>query len=165
SLVLSKSKSSEHVQVETLYLLIALKEMGREYRLDETVLQDYFNINPKDGPCNLNYFSISVLLFYIENKVRYNKLKDFLKTHIKKKFDEVRGKNRGKTTELTLLLFDLLTCPYIEESFKKDLLSLYGVDDESVQTSIIKKKKYWFVQWTEFDFVKVLDEKRSEEVY
>src|SRR5208283_2375750 len=122
SLMLSKSKSSEHMQVETLYLLIALKEMGREYRLDETVLQDYFNINPKDGPCNLNYFSISVLLFYIENKVRYNKLKDFLKTHIKKKFDEVRGKNRGKTTELTLLLFDLLTCPSIENKVRYNKL-------------------------------------------
>lgn len=164
SLVLNKSKNSEHVQVETLYLLIALKEMGRDYRVDE-VLYDYFNINRKDGTCNLNYFSISVLLFYIENRVRYNNLRDILKTHIMEKFKKVRKENRGKMTELTLLLFDLLACPYFEEPYKKELLSLYGIDEASVQTGIIYKRNCWFTQWTEFDFVKVLDEKRSEEVY
>lgn len=165
SLVLNKSKSSKHIQVETLYLLIALKEMGRDYRVDETVLYDYFNINRKDGTCNLNYFSISVLLFYIENKVRYNNLKNVLKSHIRGKFKKVRKENRDKMTELTLLLFDLLACPYLDESYKKELLSLFGIDKESVQTGITKKRKYWFTQWTDFDFVKVLDEKRGEEVY
>lgn len=167
SLVLSKNKSSEHVQVETLYLLIALKELGREYKIDEKVLCDYFNINSKEKKCNsnLNYLSIVVLLFYIENKVRYNELKDVIKTHIKERFKEVRGENRGKTTELTLLLFDLLVCPYLDMGYKKSLLALYGIDKEKVKIGIIKKRKYWFTKWSEFNFSKELEAKRSEEVY
>lgn len=166
-LVLEKNKSSEYTQVETLYLLIALKELGKEYRLDEKVLSKYFHIDieKKKGNTNLNYFSIVVLLFYIENKHRYKKLKDILKTYIKKKIEEVRKENRSKTTELTLLLFDLLACPYLEIPYKKELLSLYEISDEPLQTGIIEKRKYWFTKWTDFDFSKGLEAKKSQEVY
>ena len=46
-LVLKKYKSSEHTQVETLYLLIALKELGREYRIDEELLCKHYGIDLK----------------------------------------------------------------------------------------------------------------------
>lgn len=160
-------KSSDYIQVETLYLLIALKELGRLYRLDKAVLYDYFGIEFKTGKCrsNLNYFSIVVLLFYIGNKVRYNDLKVVIKAHIKERFGEVSKQNRGKSTELTLLLFDLLVCPYLDESYKNELLSLYGINKKKIQAGVIEKRKYWFTKWTEFNFGEELEEKRGEEVY
>ncbi len=164
SLVLWKNKNSEFTQVETLYLLIALKELGKGYRLDESVLGKYFDIdlNKKRFGYELNYFSISVLLFYIENRSRYATLKEILKEHVKAKFEK---NNKLKMAELTFLLFDLLSCPYIDEGFKKDLLTKYNVTDNVVQTAILNRKELWFTKWTDFDFSKELEAKKSQEVY
>ena len=68
-------------------------------------------------------------------------------------------------TELTFLLFDLLSCPYIDEGFKKDLLVRYDITDASDQDKILNRKEYWFTKWTDFDFGKELEAKKSQEVY
>lgn len=168
-LVLKKYKSSEHTQVETLYLLIALKELGREYRIDEDVMCKHYGINLKKRKCenHLNYFSIVVLLFYIENKKRYAKTKSIIKAHILKKFEMISAENRGKTTELTLLLFDLLVCPFLNRDFKNKLLTLYRVPTREgrLRTAIIEQRDYWFTKWSGFDFRKALAAKKSQEVY
>jgi hypothetical protein len=59
-----KNRASEDTQVETLQLLIALAEIGKDYWLDDRVLRGYFGIDEdKSGnliaPKALNYFSIS----------------------------------------------------------------------------------------------------------
>ena len=76
--VLRKNKSDKYTQVETLYLLIALSELGKDYWLEQEVLADYLNINYDSERSEfiecpeLNYFSITVLLFYMRKKVRYS---------------------------------------------------------------------------------------------
>ena len=163
SLVLGKNKNSKYTQVETLYLLIALKELGREYRLDESVLCKYFGVFDKyKFSYDLNYFSITVLLFYIENLTRYATFKEALKEQIKPKFEK---KNKLRMAELTFLLLDLLSCPYIDDGFKKDLLVGYDITDASDQDKILKRKDCWFTKWTDFDFSKALEAKKSQEVY
>jgi hypothetical protein len=164
SLVLWKNKNSEYTQVETLYLLIALKELGKGYRLDESVLSKYFDvdIDKKKLAYDLNYFSITVLLFYIENRTRYASFKNILKEHIKSKFEK---NNNSKIAELTFLLFDLLSCPYIDDGFKKDLLARYNITDDLQQNAMLKRTEYWFTKWTDFDFGKELEAKKSQEVY
>ncbi|MCB9772256.1 MAG: RNA-directed DNA polymerase [Candidatus Omnitrophica bacterium] len=166
-LVLRKNRSSKHTQVETLYLLIALKELGREYRLEEFLLGKYFDINIKEEKClyDLNYFTITVLLFYIEGKSRYNKIREIIKTHITHKFEKVPLNKRIITTELVFLLFDLLSCPYLDEAFKKNLLVYYDITDASQQNNLLSRKGYWFTKWSDFDFGKELEAKRSQEVY
>lgn len=167
SFILNKNKSHEHIQVETLYLLIMLKELGKEYKLDQQVLCNYFNINSEKKKCksDLNYLSITVLLFYIENKVRYNNLKNILMAYVIRKFEGFKRENKGKITELTLLLFDLIVCPYLEVDYRKSLLDLFGINDEAKKVGIINKRKYWFTKWSRFNFGKELEAKRSEEVY
>lgn len=166
-LVLWKNKNSEYTQIETLYLLIALKELGREYRLDESILCKYFDLNLKTKKVryDFNYFSISVLLFYIENKPRYSAFKNVLKKHIKHKFKKINKNNRLKMAELIILLFDLLACPYLDDDFKKDLLSYYDIMDASEQNQILGRRGYWFTKWDDFDFGKELEAKKSQEVY
>lgn len=169
-LVLKKYKSAEHTQVETLYLLIALKELGREYRIDEELLCRHYGIDLKQRKCenHLNYFSVVVLLFYIENKKRYFRTKSIIKKHVLEKFETVSAENRGKTTELTLLLFDLLVCPYLDRPFKYKLFDLFGYGGRAnrvLRTNIINKREYWFTKWTDFDFGKELEAKKSQEVY
>jgi hypothetical protein len=77
SLVLNKNRHTENTQVESLYLLTSLRDLGREYRLDQDTLREYFNIkiDEESGkdifPYYFNFWSISVLLFYIRDLVRY----------------------------------------------------------------------------------------------
>jgi len=168
---LQKNKSLEHTQVETLYLLIALGELGKEYWLDADVLRQYVCIekNEETGELSfngsLNYFAIIVLLFYMKNKKRYSLLRTFLQDHIRLRFNEVSNKNIGKSTELVFLLFDIITCPYIPLNFKQEMLTLHGVTDPTLQLEIIEFRKYWFTKWTDFKFGKELDAKHSQEVY
>ncbi len=164
SLVLWKNKNSEFTQVETLYLLIAMKELGKGYRIDEVVLCKYFDVDLGQKKFNyeLNYFSISVLLFYIESRARYSTLKEMLKEHIKAKFEK---SNRLKMAELTFLLFDLLSCPYVDKDFKRIILTKYNVTDTAIQDAILARNEIWFTKWTDFDFSKELEAKKSQEVY
>lgn len=170
SFILAKNKAAEDTQVETLQLLIALAEIGKEYWLDDRVLRQYFGID--EDNCgklivtrSLNYFSIVVLLFYMKNKKRYDKLRLCLQDHILEKFHEIPKMNRGKNTELVLLLFDALACPNLPDTFKRELLTLNGVSKKDLQRAIIEKEENWFTRWTDFDFGYALDAKRSREVY
>lgn len=72
---LHKNKTVKHTQVETLYLLIALGELGNRYWLTQDALASYLRIENKDNifysETELNYFSIVVSLFYMKDKVRF----------------------------------------------------------------------------------------------
>lgn len=171
-LMLQKNKSSSIIQVETLYLLVVLSEMGKEYRLDPDVLSSYFGIENLNQPykfnIELNYFSIVVLLFYIKNIKRYDCIKNELKKYIlSDKFNNFENKN----TEATLLLFDCLSCPFLDEPFKIAVLnechiqSLINNPTNQQLQDIIKFRKYWFIEWTNFDIIKALRAKKSKEMY
>ncbi|MGD0697050.1 MAG: antiviral reverse transcriptase Drt3b [Terriglobia bacterium] len=169
--ILNKYRSSEHTPVETLYLLIALAELGRDYWLDVEALASYFNIERKGGRARgfrvtsaLNYISLVVLLFYMKEKKRYDTLRDSIEATIKGRFREKKATLR-RDTELTLLLLDILACPYVKLQTKKEILRIYGIKDEPLQEAIIAKRKYWFTKWTDLDFGEELDAKQSQEVY
>ncbi|WP_195820657.1 antiviral reverse transcriptase Drt3b [Roseobacter sp. MH60115] len=174
--IIKKNKSSEHIQVETLYLLIALSALGRDYWLEQGVLADYLGIElPSHGSKqslnnSLSYFSITVSLFYMRDKVRYNVLREHVvDTAIKRIRD--RSETCHKDAELVLLLFDLISCPYIPTVKKAEALKVFGVSDPALASDIIgysddaSKSQRWFTNWLEFDFAKELDAKRSQEVY
>jgi hypothetical protein len=169
--ILKKNKNDEHTQVETLYLLVALSELGRDYWLDETSLARYFNIEmnspsvfSSSTSTKLNYFSITVLLFYMKKKKRFNGLRDYMEKIILEKFKE-KSKLLLKDAEFTFLLLDCLSCPYITTETKKSLLTIYKITNKRLQNLIINNKQVWFTQWVDFDFGKALDAKKSQEVY
>jgi len=166
-LVLRKNKNEEHTPVETLYLLLALMELGREYRLDEKSLCEYFNIDPDTYKVNtpLNYFSIIVLLFYIGDRVRYSSIKQSLQIYILERFEDIGVESVGRTAEFTFLLFDLISCPFLKLDYKKKVLSLCGVTDSSISEKIVSYRKHWFTKWSNFKFDKELNAKKSLEVY
>ncbi|MBP3126078.1 antiviral reverse transcriptase Drt3b [Thalassospira sp. ER-Se-21-Dark] len=174
--ILKKNASVEQTQVETLYLLIMLSELGRDYWLEENVLSDYLGI--EDGVMgkgigsvkSLNYFSITVALFYMRDKVRYKELRGRI---VDAALLRIRSQSETchKDAELVFLLFDLIACPYIDEPKKREALEIFGVSDSALVTDIItftdggNRPQLWFTNWLEFDFGKELDAKRSQEVY
>lgn len=135
--VLQKNKSDKTTQVESLYLLIALNQLGREYRLSPKVLCSYFNIQFEENKITianeLNYFCIMVLLFYIRNIKIYEPIKVELKKSIFKKFDNKKDYDWKNETELVLLLLDTLSCPYLNEFVckedKKNITTLIDLFD------------------------------------
>jgi hypothetical protein len=164
-LSLRKNKKQAHTQIETVYLFIVLRELGREYRLEEKVISDHFSINLNHEITKpLNYFCIITLLFYIGDKKRYDNLREAIKSYISKKYINV--KNTGfKETELVLLLFDTISCPYLDAKFKLNLLQQCGIESRKLREGIISKRKYWFTKWSNFKFLKELEAKKGLEVY
>jgi hypothetical protein len=172
--VLQKNKSDKTTQVESLYLLIALNQLGREYRLSPKVLCSYFNIQFEENRITivneLNYFCTMVLLFYIRNIKIYEPIKVELKKSIFNKFDRKKYFDWKNKTELVLTLLDVLSCPYLNDIgrsnkyiFKKSILNLLGITKN--HKHLIESEKFWFIKWTDFDFGMELQAKRSQEVY
>ena len=174
--ILKKNESAEQIQVETLYLLLALSELGRDYWLKESILREYLGIESRpDGRVAgsgkaLSYFSITVSLFYMRDKVRYSKLRDDV---VNAALDRIRTRSQTchKDAELVFLLFDLISCPYVSEAKKYKALAGFGVADVALAKDIIEftgvagESQLWFTSWLNFDFGKELDAKRSQEVY
>lgn len=123
-LILQKNKTEIHTPIESLYLLVALTQLGREYRLSPKNLSAYFNIQVVNDKFiidkDLNYFNIVVLLFYIRDIQIYKPIKDELKKYILKKFKEKKDFEWRNEAETVMLLMDILTCPFLNESISKE---------------------------------------------
>ena len=168
TLVLKKNKLNKHTQVETLYLLLILRELGKSYRLSAPSLMGYLCIEKDEAgklktDINFNYFSVTVALTYIQEIKEYASIKDAIEKDIVLKFNSKKSMIR-KSTELILLLLDTLTCPYVSNSTKTTLLTMYGVD-ATLHNKVINYRETWFTDWTGFNFNKELEAKRSREVY
>ena len=174
--ILKKTGTEEQIQVETLYLLLVLSELGREYWLEESTLREYLGIRrdsthmAASAATRLNHFAITVSLFYMKDKIRYSKLREQV---VNIALDRVKRCHETchKETELVLLLFDLISCPYVSQKRKFEALKEFGVTDPVMARDIVDfkdsagKPQAWFTSWRNFDFGKELDAKRGQEVY
>ena len=166
---LEKNAMNAHCEVESLYLLISLSQIGREYWLPESVLLRHFVIT-EDATQKyqrvgfMSHFSITVLLSYIKDKVRYAKLKAFTEEHIIRKLEYVKA-HCHNDSEAMILLLDLIVCPYISPITKDTMGQIFGLDATTL-AAIRKTNDHWFTAWGgKFDLGKELDAKRSREVY
>jgi Reverse transcriptase (RNA-dependent DNA polymerase) len=167
---LEKNTMSIHREVESLYLLISLSHIGREYWLPVSVILRHFLIKEEEGTGNyvrpnfMSHFAITVLLSYIKDKVRYVKLKTFLEAHIIAKLEHMEA-YCNNDTEALLMLLDLVICPYISVVTKTRIGEIFDLDAAGL-SSIQSSNDHWFTAWGDkFDLGKELDAKRSREVY
>lgn len=168
---LEKNTMSVHREVESLYLLISLPQIGREYWLPVSVLLRHFLIKEEEGTGNyirptgfMNHFSITILLSYIKGKVRYGKLKAFVEAHIIAKLEYMKAQCPNDAETLIVLL-DLVVCPYVSAATKDAVGQIFGLDAAGL-ASVQSANDHWFTAWGDkFDLGKELDAKRSREVY
>ncbi len=111
-------------------MIIALGQLGREYRLNKKILCSYFNIKIDSRGAvkfktTLNYFSICALLFYIKDILQYNTIRESLKTHIKERFVLSEKEDWKNNTELILLLLDMIACPFLDEKINDHIKAKY----------------------------------------
>lgn len=155
-------------EVETLYLLLALNKLGRGYRIPEQNIASFVGLEINDAgdysfKRHMSYFSISVCLLYIRSQARYGKLRDFLETEIKKKFED-RNAYLHQDSELVIAALDLQCCPYISQGLKEYIATSYGVDTARLPL-LQRASPHWFTNWKNFDLSRELDKKRAREVY
>lgn len=173
NLILLNNKSEKHIQIETLYLFIILRELGKNYKLTQNDLIEYFKLKRSETSNNLefdyepNYFVITVLLFYIRNINGFEELKKAIKTAIINKINNVDVDKRKKSAELVLLFFDILVCPFVDNKFKREVMVLFNIPVplHFDMLNFKKEKKYWFTKWDNFNLAKELTAKKSLEVY
>lgn len=169
---LEKSTMNIHREVESLYLLISLSQIGREYWLPVSVLLRHFLIKEDKDTGDyvrptvgfMSHFSITILLSYIKDKVRYAKLKAFVEAHIIAKLEHEKA-HCSNDTESLIILLDLVVCPYISTATKDRIGQIFGLDAAGL-LSVQSSNDHWFTAWGDkFDLGKELDAKRSREVY
>lgn len=168
---LEKNTMSQHREVESLYLLISLSQIGREYWLPVSVLLRHFLIQEEKGTGNyirpsgfMNHFSITILLSYIKHKVRYAKLKAFIEAEILAKLQYMKV-HCPDDAETLIMLLDLIICPYISSPTKDAIGTIFGLDAVGL-AAVQATNDHWFTAWGDkFDLGKELDAKRSREVY
>lgn len=165
---IDRNVTNEDREVETLYLIISLSLLGRSYWLPEAMLVKYFAIKVVDGNFEratfLNHFALTVLLGYMKEKKRYNKLRAFIEKHALKKLMHSKA-HCPNDCECLLLLFDLIVCPYISAATKQAAGQIFGLDGAAL-SRFKESNDQWFTAWgTNFDLGKELDAKRSREVY
>ena len=164
ALVLTTTDSHRNTLHESLYLLILAKELGNAYLLPPKVLRLFI----KNSELQYNLFACIILMYYYGNHKCYDTQKDILKNEILKKYRLVAESERKRNSELTILTADLMTCPFVDEAYKQNLLLLMGVSETKDQQLIIrfaKKQRYIFTRWTMFNLNKELQAKISQEVY
>lgn len=175
-LVMEKTKLLEYFQMETLFLLVVLKELGNNYLLPQRVIAEYFGMEfieksiKEKYSCSkdLNSLAICILLYYISNRRDYKLLKETILEYTLEKYEKTHLNKRRNSSELVIFLFDLLACPYVDDDFRKKLLTLFEISDTNEQKDFIdfhKKQKFWFIKWKDVNLSKELNAKISLEVY
>jgi len=165
---LKNSTQKQYRELEVLYLVLALKKLGRDYCLLQEELAEYLGVEISSSgewkrPVPMDYFSVIVALQYSGNRKRFAGLRNFIETNVLETFQD-RLAYIGREAELILLYLDLQCCPYVSASAKTKLsgyFSLSAVDAASIKNSA----KYWFTNWDNFDLSEELDKKRTREVY
>lgn len=165
---LKNSAQHEYRELEVLYLVLALKKLGRDYCIGQDDLITFLGIEIKgDGswhrPMPMDYFSVIVALQYAGNRRRYAELRKFIEANVLKTFSS-RAAYVNRDAELIMLYLDLQCCPFVEPSTKNTLFGHFS-KDASDELSIRKSAKYWFTNWENFDLSEELDKKRTREVY
>jgi hypothetical protein len=99
-----------------------------------------------------NYFQICTALCLIKNVAEYDSIKQRIIDCITTKMNAVDSEERKKDGELTFLIFDLMTCPYLKEKEKDNILKLYDVNlkkEKTISTwrQKIENCKTWFFHW------------------
>ncbi|MGI4878222.1 MAG: antiviral reverse transcriptase Drt3b [Janthinobacterium lividum] len=171
---LEKNTMSAHREVESLYLLISLSQIGRAYWLPVSVLLKHFMVEEKTDNAGvvslvrptgfMNHFSVTILLSYIKDKVRYTSLKTFVEAHVVAKLEYMKA-HCPNDAEALIMLLDLVVCPYISAATKDSIGAIFGLDAVGL-ASVQSVNDHWFTAWgNRFDLGKELDAKRSREVY
>lgn len=164
-----RKQVKNETSIETINLILALKKLGKEYQFSPKKINEFFGIEDYRIH-DLNYFHFVTLLYYFNDDPIYNDLKLKLITEIIRRFV---GNTVFLESELTMLFFDVMTCPFIDILSKIKIMrnskyvgqALPRTDVENEINKISEHGK-WFMDWDiEIDLERVLKKKEWTSSY
>ena len=153
--------------IEMMNLLITLKA-EYSHSFSEKKLFRYFHLDENSEDNQLDYFQICVLLFLCGNDTSFSNLRKTVETVIERKFDQTSGAEIRNNAELTYLLLDLMTCPYLGKEFKNNILRHAGWSENKigVKRMELAKPGQWYFKWDfQDEFLQNLKKKEYRPVY
>ncbi|WP_257669176.1 antiviral reverse transcriptase Drt3b [Parapedobacter tibetensis] len=171
--ILGKKVINEYSEIETLYLLPVIENLGKEYSVSNDILNKHFLLDQPEK--STNYFTITFLLTFLKGDSTYKSLIEILQGKILYRLKHFNPKE----TEHIFLLFETLTNPYFGynknnlNEFKTKVLdsirffanNISSADKNNFISSISNFKKMYFFDWRNPNFGKELNTKRGHEVY
>ncbi len=116
----------------------------------------------------LNFFSVSQLMHFIKNDLRYAYLKERLLDWIKEKVSSLYARSNVSDTESVLTFFEFLCCPWVERQQKERIIEGFscfsGEEKQALLTCAIKQKDI-FVKWHDYSIVEEMQHISNTEVY
>lgn len=144
--------SEKDTNMEVINLLLAIDGIvGIVF--DKEYMEKLFGLNDKEESYrHLNYFQICTLMQLIKNEVSFLDIKKCLIKEIERRFKE-RNTDWKSNAELSLLLLDLVSCPYIDATGKDSILVSAGHAEGTASKTrgIITKATGWFFDWNGYE--------------
>ncbi|MES2208112.1 MAG: antiviral reverse transcriptase Drt3b [Pseudomonadota bacterium] len=124
-IVLNSRPKGELSGIEVYNLLIALRVICPNDNFSEKDIQRYFDISNKIKSSSFTYFDFIAFFYVTRGKPEYFNIHFEVLQELKKVFKN--GDNRiSFKSELTLLLVDMLSCPFVNKTDKGEILSNFS---------------------------------------
>lgn len=162
---------NEDTQLETLYFLITLRSMRHKYHLSAASIEDYLGIKEnKEGKKelpNMNALSITLFLYYFGDRKEFDELRTLVVEKACSRISNVPLDLRKKTTEIVILLLDLMACPYLSAASKTKVGKAFDLSNKEIRKILgyFKNGRFMFTNWKKLNVTKELNAKISQEVY
>lgn len=140
-------------RVEILNLILVLSRLGEDFFIAQDRLIEIFFPKEKSNNSSLSYFEWVTLMLLSKNLIQYTTLHSKLT-------DGAMDRFKNETwhlgdTEKFMFTLDLLSCPYIDKPFKREVLSTLKNEGTNIFTTEQKmnqaintiSKNTWFVDW------------------
>lgn len=138
------TRKGKETNLEIQNILTAVFDVWN-FILPENVLLDCFNIGSEIK--ELDYFQICTLIYLSRNEKSSKKVISYAINRIKDNSIEAAKKD----AERTILFLDMLSCPYINDEKKKELIKAYTCEsnDNTINDLLNDSKQFkrWFFDW------------------
>lgn len=162
----AKVDGDSYVDLESQNLLLALGELGRDYKIDARTLDHIFGVG---RPGAVSYFDLVTLIYYVKDDPKYARARSWAISAIDAKIGDL--KRVHEDTEQALTFLDFLACPYVDMTRKADWLArFYASRQQAMDFTIEELVKdlsdpWWFVNWKEIDLLNLLERRELHSVY
>ena len=159
-----KSKLND-TNVETLNLIIALKDLGEDYILSKKRISELFNLYTLEDYDKLNYFQIITVRYYFADNSDFQEMKEHIEETVINKY--TNETDPFSKSEYTLLFFDFICCPFISLKAKRAIMRASNYTIENSPNSLVDEtikdimsQIRWFMDWDiNIDLERVLKKK------
>lgn len=165
------TSSSITYPVETMNIILLLTTIKANFKLEEQFIQDSFKLTNSESNSigDTTYFLWTSLMLYITDDNCYDDTRNKLNELAKKYFmDNIHG---FESTAYFLFWADFLACPYVDPSYKKELVSSKTTirKDCNIKKFLDKKfpsNKGLIINWNEANWLsKSIDKKVFKYAY